>query len=84
MKRQTRAWLLALTTMGVASAAWAQAEVYRCNLPDGGISFQANPCSLPDLLVTPTPPAPVRKPEAPRAEASAPRLATVPRSVASH
>ena len=82
MKRQTRAWLLALTTMGVASAAWAQAEVYRCNLPDGGISFQANPCSLPDLLVTPTPPAPVRKPEAPRAEASAPRLATVPRSVA--
>lgn len=76
MKRHTRAWLLALVTMGAASAGAAQAEMYRCQLADGGISFQPNPCSLPELVV-PAASAPVVAPvsKAAPAPASAPRVA---------
>jgi hypothetical protein len=72
MKRATRAWLLALTTLGAAGASWGQAETYRCPQGDGSILFQATPCPLAQLA-TPEPatPAPV------------PAAATPPRPAAS-
>lgn len=71
---RTRAGLLALTMMGVAGAAWGQAETYRCQLADGGISFQATPCSLPELVAPDAPkppPMPAAKVEAPAAAPAA-------------
>ena len=50
MKTQTRAWLLALTIMGGAGTVAAQDQAYRCQLPDGSVSFQGKPCSLPELV----------------------------------
>jgi hypothetical protein len=51
MKRRERAWLLALLLGGATAAAAAQGtEPYRCQLPDGSISFQPTPCALPELV----------------------------------
>jgi hypothetical protein len=51
MKRRQGAWLLALVLAGTTGTAAAQGtEPYRCQLPDGGISFQPTPCALPQLV----------------------------------
>lgn len=51
MKRRQGAWLLALALAGATSTAVAQgSEPYRCQLPDGSISFQPAPCALPQLV----------------------------------
>jgi hypothetical protein len=90
MKIKRGAWLLALTTMGVAGAGMAHAETYRCQQADGAVTFQAAPCSLPELVAPAPPPSePVKvqaippvKPAAP--VASAPPVAALapPRPVA--
>ena len=81
MKTRTRAWLLALTTMGAAAAASAQAETHRCRQADGGITFQATPCPLAELVLPePAPPAPV-KPVPEAASKPAPPIRPVERSV---
>ena len=64
MKTRQRAWLLALVLGGVTGMAVAQGtEPYRCQMPDGSISFQQMPCALPQLVgdapAPPTVPGPV-------------------------
>lgn len=51
MKSRQGAWLLALVGAAAMGAAVAQGtQPYRCQLPDGGISFQPAPCALPQLV----------------------------------
>jgi hypothetical protein len=45
---------LVLAVLGGAGAGVAHAEMYRCQQADGGVTFQAEPCSLAEL-VTPEP-----------------------------
>lgn len=55
----TRAWLLALSTLGAAGTVWGQAETYRCQQDDGSITFQSTPCPVAQLVTPePTKPAP--------------------------
>jgi hypothetical protein len=76
MKRRQSSWLLALVLAGGAGAAVAQgAEPYRCQLPDGSISFQPTPCALPQLVGD----APAR-PAAKLSEATTDRVVVAPAS----
>ncbi|MBK6005549.1 hypothetical protein JJB11_05545 [Ramlibacter ginsenosidimutans] len=51
MKTRQRAWLLALVLAGVTGTVAAQGtEPYRCQMADGSISFQRNPCALSELV----------------------------------
>ena len=76
-KRRTRAWLLALSVLGGAGAGAAHAEMNRCQQADGGIVFQAAPCSLAEL-VTPEP----ARPAASVAPAAAPAKVDPPKPAA--
>jgi len=80
-KRRTRTWLLALATLGGAGAGTAHAEMYRCQQADGGVVFQAAPCSLAELA-TPEPPRPAAPPAAAKVDPPpAPKPAAVPAPV---
>ena len=83
MKTRTRALLLALTAMGAAGAAQAQAEMNRCQQADGGIVFQQAACPLADLVL-PEPPRPAAptKVERPPAPKPAERSVVTPERVA--
>src|SRR3954470_9424207 len=65
MKQKTRAWLLALSMLGEAGAAGGEAETFRCQQADGGINFQATPCSMAELVTPEPPPATAARPDMP-------------------
>jgi hypothetical protein len=75
MKRRERAVLLALVLGGATGIAVAQGtQPYRCQLPDGSISFQPTACALPQLVGD--------APERPATPQARPSPATPDRAVA--
>ena len=76
MKKQTRAWLLALGSLGSVAGAGAQQEMHRCDQADGRIVFQQEPCPLAGMATIEAAPArPAPRPAA-AADAAAPAAST--------